>query len=91
MPVFIGSNTIASVKTRLAVDSAIRKAIGEREGTWRVSVMEAAEPREWKIVVRGPRVPLDAEMPRERLQSRACGVCHPGEPCQDRRGDSACR
>jgi hypothetical protein len=54
MAVFIASNTISSVRKRLAVDQAIRDAIGEREGAWRVSIAEAPNKSAWNVIVRSP-------------------------------------
>jgi hypothetical protein len=54
MAVFIGTNTTTPVKKRLAVDRAVRGAIGEREGTWRVRITESAGKDKWDVIVKGP-------------------------------------
>ncbi|HLH32646.1 MAG TPA: hypothetical protein VKY31_15710 [Terriglobia bacterium] len=38
----------------MAVDAAIRKAIGNREGVWKVSLAEVADQEHWKLMVKGP-------------------------------------
>lgn len=79
MAVFIGSNTIASTKTRLAVDDSIRKAIGVREGTWRVSLLESADPREWKLIVRGP----NGCHWTQKFHAKDCNPAHIGAAIQE--------
>ena len=51
---FIASNTISAVKKRLAVDRAVLEAIGERDGTWRVSITESPDKHVWNVIVKGP-------------------------------------
>ena len=51
---FIASNTIASVRKRLAVDRAILEAIGDRECAWRASVTESPDKQVWNVIVKGP-------------------------------------
>jgi hypothetical protein len=54
MAVFIATNTIKSAKTQLAVNQAVSEAIGEREGTWRVSITESPDQKAWNVTVKGP-------------------------------------
>ena len=54
MAIFIGTNTITPVRKRLAVDQAVRGAIGEQEGTWRVRITESAGKDKWDIILKGP-------------------------------------
>ena len=54
MAIFIGTNTITPVKKRLAVDQAVRGAIGGREGTWRARITESAGKDKWDIILKGP-------------------------------------
>ena len=54
MAVFITTNTIGSAKKQLAVNQAVSEAIGEREGTFRVSITEIPEKNTWNIAVKGP-------------------------------------
>jgi hypothetical protein len=54
MAIFIGTNTITPGRKRLAVDQAVRGAIGEREGTWRVRITESAGKDKWDIILKGP-------------------------------------
>jgi hypothetical protein len=51
---FIASNTISSVKKRLAVNRAVLEPIGEREGAWRVSVTESPDKDLCNVIVKGP-------------------------------------
>jgi hypothetical protein len=50
---FIASNSIGSVKKRLAVDHAILEAIGDREGAWKVWVTESPDGHKWRVEVKG--------------------------------------
>jgi hypothetical protein len=54
MAIFIATNTIKSAKTQLAVNQAVSEAIGEREGTWRVSITESPDQKAWNVTVKGP-------------------------------------
>jgi hypothetical protein len=54
MAVFIATNTIKSAKTQLAVNQAVSEAVGEREGTWRVSITESPDQKAWNVEVKGP-------------------------------------
>ncbi len=54
MAIFIGTNTITPVRKRLAVDQAVRGAIGERDGTWRVRISESAGKDKWDVILKGP-------------------------------------
>jgi hypothetical protein len=48
------SSTISAAKKRLAVNQAIRDAIGEREGSWRVFIAESPDRHAWNVVIRNP-------------------------------------
>jgi hypothetical protein len=54
MAVFIATNTINSVERQLAVNQAVSEAIGEREGTWQVSITESPDKKMWNLTVKGP-------------------------------------
>jgi len=54
MAVFIVTNTIQSARTQLAVNQSISEAIGQREGTWRVSITESPDRKMWNVTVKGP-------------------------------------
>jgi hypothetical protein len=54
MPVFIATNNIRAAQTQLALNQAVSKAIGEREGTWRVSITESPDKKLWNLTVKGP-------------------------------------
>jgi len=72
MPGFIASNTINPVKKRLAVNQAVLKAIGEREGAWRVSIVESPDELSWTVTVKGP----NGVGCKHRFEGKECTPSH---------------
>jgi hypothetical protein len=48
------TNTISSAKKQRAVNQAVRDAIGEREGSWRVFIAESPDRNAWNVIIRNP-------------------------------------
>lgn len=71
---FIASNTISSVKKRLAVNRAVLEAIGEREGAWRGSITESPDKHAWNVIVKGP----NGFRWTQRFEGKECVPSHVG-------------
>ena len=74
MAVFIATNTIKSAKTQLAVNQAVSEAIGEREGTWRVSITESPDQKAWNVEVKGP----NGFRWKQQFVGKDCSALHVG-------------
>jgi len=74
MAVFIETNSIKSAKTQLAVNQAVSEAIGEREGTWRVSITESPDQKAWNVTVKGP----NGFRWKQQFQGKECSALHVG-------------
>ena len=79
MAVFIATNTISSAKKQVAVNQAVSEAIGEREGTWRVSITESPDKKMWNVTIKGP----NGLRWKQHFEGKECTPSHVGSTIRE--------